>query len=118
MLPFSPTRWQPRQPDDAITFLPRTYWAEVFRSICVGGPASAPSSVRYPIAMMVVMPANMAIGRFSGRRSGLRSMNGSRISSTMQTVGMPTVATNTSAGGLTTRSSSNRKKKYHSGRGV
>ena len=27
------------------------------------------------------------------------------------------VAMNTSAGGLTTRSSSNRKKKYHSGRG-
>jgi hypothetical protein len=31
---------------------------------------------------------------------------------------MPTVAMNTSAGGFTTRSSSKRKKKYHSGRGV
>ena len=36
----------------------------------------------------------------------------------LATVGIPTVAMNTSAGGLTTRSSSKRKKKYHSGRGV
>ena len=36
----------------------------------------------------------------------------------MQIVGMPIVASGTSAGGLMTRSSSKRKKKYHSGRGV
>ena len=36
----------------------------------------------------------------------------------MQIVGTPMVAMNTSAGGLITRSSSKRKKKYHSGRGV
>src|SRR3954447_12314376 len=36
----------------------------------------------------------------------------------MQIVGMPIVASGTSAGGLITRSSSKRKKKYHSGRGV
>ena len=34
------------------------------------------------------------------------------------TVGIPTVAIGTSAGGLITRSSSKRKKKYQSGRGV
>jgi hypothetical protein len=36
----------------------------------------------------------------------------------MQIVGMPIVASGTSAGGFITRSSSKRKKKYHSGRGV
>ena len=36
----------------------------------------------------------------------------------MQIVGMPIVASGTSAGGLMTRSSSKRKKKYHSGRGM
>ena len=36
----------------------------------------------------------------------------------MQTVGMPIVARATYSGGLMTRSSSKRKKKYHSGRGV
>ena len=36
----------------------------------------------------------------------------------MQIVGMPIVAIGTSSGGLITRSSSNRKKKYHSGRGT
>src|ERR1700749_2354285 len=36
----------------------------------------------------------------------------------MQMVGMPIVARATNSGGLTTRSSSKRKKKYHSGRGV
>ena len=70
------------------------------------------------MAAIVAMPATVAIGRRSGFRSGLRSKNGSMISRTMHSVGMPTVARMTSAGGLTTRSSSNRKKKYHSGRGV
>src|SRR3954470_1269397 len=64
------------------------------------------------------MPANVATGRRAGWRSGLRSMNGSRNSSTMQIVGTPMVAMKTIDGGLITRSSSNRKKKYHSGRGV
>jgi len=36
----------------------------------------------------------------------------------MQTVGMPIVATGTSSGGLITRRTSKRKKKYHSGRGT
>src|SRR5207249_11854207 len=36
----------------------------------------------------------------------------------MQIVGIPMVAIGTSAGGLITRSSSKRKKKYHSGRGT
>ena len=36
----------------------------------------------------------------------------------MQIVGMPIVASATRLGGLMTRSSSKRKKKYHSGRGV
>jgi hypothetical protein len=36
----------------------------------------------------------------------------------MQIVGTPIVASGTSSGGLMTRSSSKRKKKYHSGRGV
>ena len=36
----------------------------------------------------------------------------------MQTVGMPIVATGVSTDGLITRSSSKRKKKYHSGRGT
>src|SRR5919206_191984 len=35
----------------------------------------------------------------------------------MQIVGMPIVASGTSAGGLITRSSSKRKKKYHAGHG-
>src|SRR5215217_7440853 len=70
------------------------------------------------MARIVAMPASVAIGRLSGWRSGLRSMNGRSRSSTRQSVGMPMVAMNTSSGGLTTRSSSKRKKKYHSGRGV
>ena len=36
----------------------------------------------------------------------------------MQIVGMMIVAMGTSAGGLITRRTSNRKKKYHSGRGT
>ena len=36
----------------------------------------------------------------------------------MQTVGMPIVATGVRTAGLITRSSSKRKKKYHSGRGT
>ena len=36
----------------------------------------------------------------------------------MQIVGMPIVASGTSTDGLMTLSSSNRKKKYHSGRGT
>ena len=36
----------------------------------------------------------------------------------MQMVGMPIVAIGTSSGGLITRSTSKRKKKYHSGRGM
>ena len=36
----------------------------------------------------------------------------------MQTVGMPIVAIGVSTAGLITRSSSKRKKKYHSGRGT
>src|SRR6266542_3586803 len=36
----------------------------------------------------------------------------------MATVGIPIVAIGTAQGGLITRSSSKRKKKYHSGRGV
>jgi hypothetical protein len=70
------------------------------------------------MAAIVAIPAVVAIGRRSGFRSGLRSMNGRISSRTRQIVGMPMVARKTSAGGLTTRSSSNRKKKYHSGRGV
>src|SRR4051812_39354002 len=67
---------------------------------------------------MIRMPVTVAIGRRSGRRSGLRSMNGSRKSMIMQIVGTPTVANGTSAGGLMTRRTSKRKKKYHSGRGT
>ncbi len=36
----------------------------------------------------------------------------------MQIVGIPIVAIGTSSGGLITRRSSKRKKKYHSGRGT
>src|SRR3954451_6181424 len=64
------------------------------------------------------MPKARAIGRRSIRRSGPRSMNGSTKRRTMQTVGTPIVASGTSTAGLITRSSSNRKKKYHSGRGT
>ena len=39
----------------------------------VGEPALAPRKVRNAIAMMVMIPAIDAIGRFSGLRSGLRS---------------------------------------------
>src|SRR3954470_3967608 len=70
------------------------------------------------MAAMVRMPAIVAIGRRSGRRSGPRSKNGSRNSRIMQIVGTPTVANGTSAGGLITRRTSKRKKKYHSGRGT
>ena len=64
------------------------------------------------------MPAVVAIGRRSGRRSGERSTNGSRMIRIMQIVGIPIVASGVSSGGLMTRSSSKRKKKYHSGRGT
>src|SRR5919199_3505765 len=70
------------------------------------------------MAAMTNTASAMAIGRRSGRRSGPRSMNGSVNSRIMQTVGTPMVATGTSTEGLMTRSSSNRKKKYHSGRGT
>jgi hypothetical protein len=78
----------------------------------------APRYVRYAIAAITPMPVNVAIGRRSGRRSGERSMNGSMTIRIMQIVGIPIVARGVSSGGLTTRSSSKRKKKYHSGRGV
>ena len=116
--PLSPILWQPRQPDEAATARPGSYCLATFISISVGEPAIAPSIVRYAIAAITVMPVSVAIGRLRGLRSGLRSMNGRMISRTRQIVGMPTVAMNTSAGGLTTRRSSNRKKKYQSGRGV
>ena len=45
-------------------------------------------------------------------------MNGSMMIRIMQIVGMPIVASGVSSGGLMTRSSSKRKKKYHSGRGT
>ena len=64
------------------------------------------------------MPASIAIGRRSGRRSGPRSMNGTRIIRIIRIVGTPIVASGTSDAGLMTRSSSKRKKKYHSGRGT
>src|SRR5215207_7992017 len=64
------------------------------------------------------MPAIVAIGRRSGRRSGPRSTNGSTISRIMQIVGTPIVASGVSTEGLITRRTSNRKKKYHSGRGT
>src|SRR3954454_2974885 len=67
---------------------------------------------------MVRMPAVVAIGRRSGRRSGERSKNGSVNSRIMQIVGTPIVASGTSSGGLMTRRTSKRKKKYHSGRGT
>src|SRR5205807_6912724 len=117
-LPLSPILWHPRQPDEAATALPASSECGTVISISVGDPATAPSIVRYAIAAITVMPASVAIGRRSGLRSGFRSKKGSRIRRTMQMVGIPTVAMNTSAGGLTTRRSSKRKKKYHSGRGV
>ena len=70
------------------------------------------------MAKMTRMPAIVAIGRRSGRRSGPRSMNGSRNSMIMQIVGTPIVANVVSSGGLMTRRTSKRKKKYHSGRGT
>ena len=74
--------------------------------------------MRYAIAPITAMPVNVATGRRSGRRSGERSMNGSMMIRIMQSVGIPIVASGVSSGGLMTRSSSNRKKKYHSGRGT
>ena len=70
------------------------------------------------MAKIVRMPAIVAIGRRSGRRSGPRSKNGSRISRTMHSVGTPIVATGVSTAGLMIRRTSKRKKKYHSGRGT
>src|SRR4051812_5034693 len=70
------------------------------------------------MAAIVRIPAIVAIGRRSGRRSGPRSTNGSRKSMIMQKVGTPMVANGTSSGGLITRRTSKRKKKYHSGRGT
>ena len=45
-------------------------------------------------------------------------MNGTRIMRIIMIVGAPIVASGTSVDGLITRSSSKRKKKYHSGRGT
>jgi hypothetical protein len=70
------------------------------------------------MAKMTRTAVTMAIGRRSGRRSGPRSTNGSANISIIRIVGTPMVATGTSTGGLMTRSSSKRKKKYHSGRGT
>src|SRR3954471_17396597 len=109
-LPFSPILWQPRQPEDAATSLPFAYCGATFMDISVGDPAMAPRIVRYAIAAIVRMPAIIATGRWNRCRFGLRSMNGSRTSSTIAIVGMPTVAMNTSAGGFITRSNSKRKK--------
>ena len=53
-----------------------------------------------------------------GAPLGAAVENGSRNSRIMQIVGTPIVASGTSTGGLITRSSSKRKKKYHSGRGT
>jgi hypothetical protein len=70
------------------------------------------------MAAITKIPKESAIGRRSIRRSGPRSMNGSVNSRIMQIVGTPIVAIGTSTAGLITRSSSKRKKKYHSGRGT
>jgi hypothetical protein len=72
-LPFSPIRWQPRQPDDAATDLPASSRSGTSISMSVGEPASAPSIVRKAIIMITRIPAVVAIGRLSGWRSGLRS---------------------------------------------
>src|SRR5947209_5377113 len=64
------------------------------------------------------MKVAVAIGRRSGRRSGLRSKKGSRNRMIKPSVGTPIVASGTRLGGLITRRTSNRKKKYHSGRGT
>ncbi len=56
-------------------------------------------------------------GRRERRRSRPRSRNGQAIRSTIQIVGMMIVARISSAGVLKMRSSSNRNRKYHSGRG-
>ena len=73
LLPFSPNWWQARQPDCAATSLPASYSGATSMSISVGEPALAPRKVRKAIETMVRMPAVVAIGRFSGLRSGLRS---------------------------------------------
>ena len=62
-------------------------------------------------------PMARAIGRFEMRRSGRRSRNGQAISRIIHSVGMIIVAKRSSSGVLKMRSSSKRKKKYHSGRG-
>ena len=46
VLPLWPIRWQPRQPDAAATSAPRWYCGATSTSISLGGPASAPSTVR------------------------------------------------------------------------
>ena len=56
-------------------------------------------------------------GRRDSRRSRPRSMNGHMISSTIRIVGMMIVAKISCHGSLKIRSSSNRNRKYHSGRG-
>ena len=61
------------------------------------------------------------IGRFWIRRSGPRSMNGHAINSPNNTLGTMNVAMMSGRNAswfLKTLSSSNRKKKYHSGRGT
>ena len=62
-------------------------------------------------------PMARAIGRFESRRSRPPVEERQAISRIIQSVGMMIVAKRSSSGVLKMRSSSKRKKKYHSGRG-
>ena len=46
VFPFSPTLWQPRQPEAAMTSCPSLNSGFVLSAISLGGPARAPSTVR------------------------------------------------------------------------
>ena len=79
--------------------------------------AIAPAIVSAISTAGTVRPTATPTGRRDSRRSRPRSRNGHEISSTIMIVGMMMVAKISCHGVLNTRSSSNRNRKYHSGRG-
>ncbi len=114
MLPF--------QPSAAFIVWHDAHGRFAVNASCVVPATAAPGAFEpyhvRPSRRTAIAPAKpIAIGRRDSRRSRERSMNGMPIRMTMNAVGMMIVASSSRFGFWNSRSSSNRKKKYHSGRG-
>ena len=117
--PPAPKLWQPVQPLSAITVAAAGVERRVSGDVRAGdGSRRLVAAIVSAISTAgVARPMATPHGRRESRRSRPRSRNGHMISSTIRIVGMMIVAKISCSGVLKIRSSSNRNKKYHSGRG-